>query len=582
MEALKLFAKYAPNKTFFAIILSAISGLFYAFLIPVVMASLNMNDGSAMQERLTTVLDFEVVNAPFATLFLVLCILIMVFRSLSGVLLSHLALEIRYRLRKSLYRLVRHSSIAQLERVGEPRLIQALSTDVATIVMGAQMFPQLLTNAVTIIGMLGYLAYLDFDTFVFVLEVIVFGTISYQLPVYFGTRYFKESRERKDILQRAFNGLVSGAKELKLSVDKQEKFETDILCKEEQEMMSLERKGMTIYTLAGNYGGLLCFFAIGGLSFIFINYHNVSNIQMMAAVMVLLYVTGPINTLLNFVPQFAMTKISLNKINRLNFELRDESINGKAEKVASWQTLRFNDVSYRHPPVPFFEDSKGFAVGPVSFDINCGEVTFITGGNGSGKSTLAKVISLHYRPGQGTICFDQQVVTDDNLNSYRNEISCIYSDYHLFDRPLGLINCADTFKKHIDHYLKAFELDNKVSLTDGKFSTLKLSDGQRRRLALITAIVEDKSLYLFDEWAADQDPEFKHIFYNEILPDLKRKGKAVVVISHDDRYFHMADKLLVMESGKLVQSAAIAPLQSGDTNALTAGQQTITPKGEPV
>ncbi len=551
MEALKLFSKYAPNKTFLAMIFGSLSGLLYAFLIPVVMGSLTSDERFSVENKIVEIFGIEVVNVQFATTFLLLCLLILLTRSLSSVFLAHIALDIRFRLRRDLYKRVRKAPLVALEGVGESRLIQGLSTDVAAIVMGAQLFPQILTNVVTLIGMLGYLAYLDVDTFIYVVQIILFGVVTYQIPVYFGTRYFTLARDCKDRLQEAFKGLIGGAKELKLCVDKQQRFEQEALIDEETALLKLEKTGMTIYTLANNYGGLLCFFAIGGLAFIFINYNDLSNLQVIAAVMVLLYVTGPVGMLLGVVPQMARTRISINKINKLYGELPDEKISLQKHDVKPWQTMTLRSVVYHYPAA--VGERVGFHIGPLDLCIKRGEVTFITGGNGSGKSTLAKVISQHVRPEKGEVLFDDVVVTEQNLTSYRNEVYCIYSDYYLFDRPLLKDENDVATLRLIEQYLKAFELDDKVQIVNGRFSTLRLSDGQRRRLALIVAILEDKALYLFDEWAADQDPQFKHVFYHDILPTLRARGKAVVVISHDDRYFEQVDKLLVMDSGQLIE-----------------------------
>lgn len=195
-------------------------------------------------------------------------------------------------------------------------------------------------------------------------------------------------------------------------------------------------------------------------------------------------------------------------------------------------------------------DGTGFKIGPINIDIRRGETTFIVGGNGSGKSTLSKIISHHYLPSEGTIYFDDIEINNSTLSSARSRIFAIFSDYYLFDRIL--FNDCDSLKNQINEYLIALELDEKVSFDNGRFSTLKLSDGQRRRLALLIAFVEDKDCYIFDEWAADQDPIFKEIFYCKILKNLKQKGKAVVVITHDDRYFHIADQMIAMENGKVI------------------------------
>jgi putative ATP-binding cassette transporter len=181
-------------------------------------------------------------------------------------------------------------------------------------------------------------------------------------------------------------------------------------------------------------------------------------------------------------------------------------------------------------------------------EIYRGSVVFITGGNGCGKSTLAKIVSQHYLPISGEIYVDGQRVNSQSIAAFRNEISCIYSDYYLFTQLLSSAHLVE----QVRYYLHAFDLAGKVEIDNGRFSTLKLSDGQRKRLALAIAIVEEKSLYIFDEWAADQDPRFKRVFYHEILPTLKQKNCTVIVVSHDDRYFNLADRVLTMDSGQII------------------------------
>jgi len=164
---------------------------------------------------------------------------------------------------------------------------------------------------------------------------------------------------------------------------------------------------------------------------------------------------------------------------------------------------------------------------------------------------------LHYPVTSGEINFDGVAVSSANLNSYRQQVACIYSDYYLFQHLHSDFSCDPKVVNLVHSYLSVLELKDKVSFKDGQFSTLKLSDGQRRRLALLVAFLDDKALYIFDEWAADQDPYFKEIFYFDLLPKLKKQGKAVVAISHDDRYFHVADQLLVMDNGKLIDEYGV-------------------------
>ncbi len=164
---------------------------------------------------------------------------------------------------------------------------------------------------------------------------------------------------------------------------------------------------------------------------------------------------------------------------------------------------------------------------------------------------MCKLMALHYAPTGGEIHFGDVKIDYDSLNSGRQYISAIFSDYYLFDRLLGSLSEAD--EELVNRYLSELEIERKVSVQNGRFSTLALSDGQRKRLALLVAFLEDRDIYLFDEWAADQDPVFKQVFYHNILPELKARGKAVIVISHDDRYFSVADQILIMEDGKLIR-----------------------------
>jgi putative ATP-binding cassette transporter len=174
---------------------------------------------------------------------------------------------------------------------------------------------------------------------------------------------------------------------------------------------------------------------------------------------------------------------------------------------------------------------------------------FIVGGNGSGKSTLAKLITGLYIPEAGEIRLDEELITEQNREWYRQHFSVVFSDFYLFDELWGLENSGLDSK--VQEYLKVLQLDHKVKVTNGKFSTTALSQGQRKRLALLTAYLENRPIYLFDEWAADQDPAFKKIFYTELLTKLRDQGKTVLVISHDDRYFHLADRIVKLEYGKV-------------------------------
>lgn len=212
-------------------------------------------------------------------------------------------------------------------------------------------------------------------------------------------------------------------------------------------------------------------------------------------------------------------------------------------------------------PVPMSalpEDAgdAGFALGPIDLTFEPGQITFIVGGNGSGKSTLAKLITGLYVPRTGSLSLNGEQIDHENVEWFRQNSSAIFTDFHLFEDYLGFDRPG--IDAEVQHYLEELQIAHKVTVRDGRLSTIDLSQGQRKRLALLTALLEDRSIYLFDEWAADQEPKFRDVFYTEILADLKARRKTVIVITHDDRYFHLADQLVKLDFGKLTEASTTA------------------------
>jgi len=543
------FSTRAPNRVFVSILLGGLSGISYSLLIPLVLSVIKEGDRrfDEIATAPTTLFSLEIANAPFAAVFALVCLFILIARTASQIMLTRVAIDVASDLRTQMYARIAAAPLPALERIGGPRMIAALTTDVPRIVLGARMMPDLLINVVTLIGMLGFLLILNVDVFVFVLGCIVFGVISYQVPILFGRRYFIRARQGFDGLQESIHGLIHGIKELKLNDKKRSVFFDEVLMSYEHEVRGSEKAGHTLVRAASNYGDLLSFFVIGSIMFVFVNYRLVTNSELIGVIMALLYITGPVAMILNYIPQLTMSRVSLNRVAKLFEEIPAESMHAIQQSAAGWDRIRFEHVSYSHSST----DGSSFQVGPIDLELRKGQITFIVGGNGSGKSTLSKLITLHYRANGGTIFFGKQAVADETIGSLRQCVGAIYSDYHLFNRVLS---AADPQRQEelVAHYLKALQLEHKVKYDDGRFSTLALSDGQRRRLALLAAILDDKELYLFDEWAADQDPTFKEIFYYEILPALKRRNKVIVAISHDDRYFDVADQTITLDEGKIV------------------------------
>lgn len=552
MKLFSQFATHAPNRVFVSVVLGALSGICYALLIPLVLSAIRAEDPRLAQVAapLPRFLGIEIAHAPFAVVFAAICLIILLARTLSQIMLTRIAIDVASGLRTRMYSRIANAPLPALERIGPARMIAVLTTDVPRIVLGARMMPDLLIDIVMLVGMLGFLLVLNTHVFLYVIGCIVFGVVTYQVPMLLGRRYFIRARTGFDGLQESIHGLIHGIKELKLNDAKRGAFFDEVIMKHETDVRTNEKAGHTVVRAASNYGDLLSFFVIGSIVFILVNYRTITSEDLIGVVMVLLYITGPIAIILNAIPQLSISRVSLKRFAALFEEIPAESLSAHQEVAREWSELSFEQVCYQHAR----KEGGGFQVGPLDLTLRKGEITFIVGGNGSGKSTLSKLITLHYRPSAGRICFGGQEVTDASLGSLRQGIGAIYSDYYLFDRVLGQDDA--TAAPQVQRLLAELRLEHKIEFRDGRFSTLSLSDGQRRRLALLVAVMEDKELYLFDEWAADQDPIFKAVFYHEILPALKQRNKVIVAISHDDRYFDVADQIITMEEGAIVSVRA--------------------------
>jgi putative ATP-binding cassette transporter len=300
--------------------------------------------------------------------------------------------------------------------------------------------------------------------------------------------------------------------------------------------------------VAGSWGRLLLFVLLGfllvGLPRILEHGREIMHAYLLAT----FFLMQPLAGMQHVVSQMARAQASLARLKALGLDLAAAAEPAApAVKPPVWSCLELAGVTYTYRRE---RDESGFTLGPLELVFRPGELVFLGGGNGSGKTTFAKLLTGLYTPKKGEIRLDGQPVTATDLEVYRQLFSVIFAEFHLFPDLFGLGGPEGEAKAR--DFLVKFHLDHKVSVRDGKFSTTTaLSRGQQKRLALLVTYLEDRSFYVFDEWAADQDPHFKDIFYRQILADLKARGKTVLVITHDDRYYGLADRLVFLEDGKL-------------------------------
>jgi putative ATP-binding cassette transporter len=291
------------------------------------------------------------------------------------------------------------------------------------------------------------------------------------------------------------------------------------------------------------------FLLLGLLVFVMPGLLGIESEVLNGYILMALFLYRPLSAMMGRVTDFGIAAVSADKIERMGLALDTygmERFPPETVSAPSWQSLKLERVTFTY----FRENQdRPFTVGPIDMEFRPGEIVFLLGGNGSGKTTLAKVLTTLYPVQSGRILLDHEEVTTENQEAYRQLFSAIFSDFHLFG---SLINGGEgDLDALAAEYLKQLELNHTVEVDQGQFSTTDLSSGQRRRLALLEAYLEDRPFYVFDEWAADQDPRFKEIFYTEILQTLKSQGKTVLVITHDDRYIGVADRCFKLADGKL-------------------------------
>ncbi|MDM9385343.1 cyclic peptide export ABC transporter [Chlorogloeopsis sp. ULAP01] len=482
--------------------------------------------------------------------FTTLCLVRLIANFASQVLLIHLSEKAILDLRMLLSRRILASPLRQLEQVGAYRLLAALTEDIRTISSTVFIIPFFCINTAIVIACLIYLGWLS-DTVFFVGVCFLFlGIFSYLLPMMKAMSLLKLAREQEDRLFNHFCAITQGTKELKLHRQRRQSF-----LKEDLRTTALSYRrhnviGMSVFAAAASWGQILFFVAIGLLLFFLPSLTKIHPAILSAYALTIIYMMSPLEHIMSMLPTIARALVALKKVESLGLSLPNNS--NETTSVAAlpsekfWQCLELVNVTHSYYQE---REETNFILGPINLKFNPGELVFIVGGNGSGKSTLAKLISGLYIPEAGEIYLDRKLIDNHNREWYRQQFSVVFSDFYLFERLLGLD--SNDLDAQTQNYLVQLQLDHKVKVNNGVLSTTNLSQGQRKRLALLTTYLEDRPIYMFDEWASDQDPVFKEIFYTQLLPELKSRGKTVLVISHDDRYFHIADRIVKLEYGKV-------------------------------
>lgn len=459
--------------------------------------------------------------------------------------LIDLTSEIVYEKRKTLIKNILNMSYDKFELLDTGQIQACINSDTEILSNFANIIISAVTSIVTVICCFCYLFFMSKSGFFITAVIVIIATLMYSIVSQKANNQLEEARDCQNTFYNRIMDMIMGFKEL--SINKRRKnefmedtFETCINYKNKKQQSG--KKFAQVYII----GESLFTSVIGVIVFLFpLILLGGGNKTLGEYVFILLYITGPINNILNSIPGIVQVRISWKRVK----ELEDKLVPSNLEVnniIVQDNPTDFKCLSVKNVCYTYIGDGEEFKVGPLNANFKKGQITFIVGGNGSGKSTFVKLLTGLYAPNEGNILIDGKVVNRTELGEM---FTAIYSDYYLFSKIYGL-SISEKLKEAND-FLKELCLEEKVSIKNNKFTTTNLSSGQKKRLALILSLIEDKPIFIFDEWAADQDPLFRKYFYNEIVPNLKQKGKCVIAITHDDRYFNLADQVITMEIGKI-------------------------------
>ncbi|GAB3230122.1 MULTISPECIES: ATP-binding cassette domain-containing protein [Psychrobacter] len=514
--------------------------------------------------------------------FALLVLLLLVTTFVSQYALTRLGHKFVYELRTKLVKQIIDTTVPQIDHLGSARLLASLSSDIQSITVAFVRMPELVQGVILSVGVGLYLGWLSLPLLLIVMFWIAMTIWISTLLVKHVYTHLTKLREINDALYQDYQSIIEGRKELALNQHRAQKLYTDDFLAHAKSYEKTVTKSDTFHLSAVNWSNIMMFASIGVI-FAISNYLGISMGIATTFSLTILFMQSPLLHAVGAYPTLQTAQVALDKIQSL--ELAEYQPLFRTDNTSQhWQTISLTDVNYRYNVsnnsvsnasdnasdnasnssvsnsndtgaqalIAKDSDHSGNILKDVNLTLRRGDVVFLIGANGSGKSTLAKIITGIFTPTTGAVTIDKQPVNSQNNADYRQLYSAIFSDQHIFKQLIGRQG-RQPDKALVNAWLHKLDLQDKISVADNQLSTDKLSQGQRKRLAMLIAVAEQKDILLLDEWAADQDPAFRRVFYQTLIPELKALGKTLFIISHDDGYFEHADRLLLMKEGRLIE-----------------------------
>jgi putative ATP-binding cassette transporter len=451
------------------------------------------------------------------------------------------------RVRVRVVDLLRRADLDAFEALGPARVYARIAGDTATLSEAGATVIYGAISAIALVLAALYIATLSLIAFVVIVVLFAVTTYLYLFSQRQSADHLLRAREAESTFFATFNHLLGGFKEVKMSAARGDDLERNYLVVQARETEQRKIEAMDRLNSGFTIAHASFYLLLASVVFA-LPQHLDSTQTVMKMTYTVIFMLSLIESVMKTLPMLSKANLAIEDLERTEAQLaaaRRAEESPPAGPAPTLRRIELNGIVYAYSGA---DGRPLFTLGPCDLALDAGETVFIVGGNGSGKSTLLRTLTWLYEPRSGVVLWDGQLVDRSNVVDYRNLFATVFSDFHLFDRLYGLPHVDPAAAQQL---LDTMGLGAKTQFRNGRFTNLDLSTGQRKRLGFVVALLEDKPVYVLDELAADQDREFRRRFYEELLPSLKARGKALVVVSHDERYLHVADRVLVMEDGRL-------------------------------
>lgn len=463
----------------------------------------------------------------------------------SSAMVNRLFANVVHGMRVRLADRLHRAELPVFDAVGRGAIYNAVTRETTTILEAGDLAVGVLQAGVLVLFAAAYIAVIAPAALVIIAIFTALGVAVVQHNRALTEAVFRRTTEREIDYLSAITDAIGGFKEAKMSLRRREEILAHLEVRS-ADVAALRARTAELYTRTFLFTQVSFYILIGAIVFVLPRVVPTTAGSVSALSISVLFVIGPMTAIVAAVPELSRAAVATSTVLAIDRALGEGTRARRDDTLAAFPSFSRLDLerlrfTYRG------DEGETFRIGPLDWSVRRGEMVFIVGGNGSGKSTFLHLLTGLHEPESGRIVVDGNAVGEDNLASYRELFAAVFADFHIFDRLHGV----DAETERVETWLRTMQLDGKTSFDGERFTNLELSTGQRKRLALIASILQERPILILDELAADQDPAFRRFLYETLLPRLRAEGKTIVAVTHDDRYFNVADTVYRMEDGFL-------------------------------